>query len=151
MLSSALSCVFSVFTRETTVKRVAPAQSVQMNWVLPWLVRWACCAGTKDFCSALAALVRPSIKYFYSHRTLFQFLCLHRPASWGGSRAGSPISSYVSLVFNKISEAKFIVPDWGDNSRLWQRVVVPARQPMSPGGTVQQPFARVTYIPRVRD
>ena len=32
-------------------------QSVQMKGGLPWLVLWACSAGTKDFCSALAALV----------------------------------------------------------------------------------------------
>ncbi len=31
-------------------------QRVQMKGVLPWLVRWACHAGTGDFCSALAAL-----------------------------------------------------------------------------------------------
>ncbi len=32
-------------------------QRVQMKGVPPWLVRWACRAGTRDFCSALAALV----------------------------------------------------------------------------------------------
>ncbi len=32
-------------------------QRVQMKEVLPWLVRWACCSGTRDFSSALAALV----------------------------------------------------------------------------------------------
>ncbi len=32
---------------------------------------------------------RPSTKYFIPFRTQFQFLCLHRPASWAGSRAGS--------------------------------------------------------------
>jgi hypothetical protein len=30
-----------------------------MTGVLTWLVRWACRAGTRDFCSALAALVGP--------------------------------------------------------------------------------------------
>jgi hypothetical protein len=34
-------------------------QRVQMQGVLPWLVRWACRAGTRDFYSALAALVGP--------------------------------------------------------------------------------------------
>ncbi len=32
-------------------------QRVQMTRVLSWLVRWACRAGTRDLCSALAALV----------------------------------------------------------------------------------------------
>ena len=30
-----------------------------MKRVLPWLIRWACRAGTRDFCSALAAQVGP--------------------------------------------------------------------------------------------
>jgi hypothetical protein len=32
---------------------------VQMKGVIPMLVPWACSAGTRDFCSALAALVGP--------------------------------------------------------------------------------------------
>jgi hypothetical protein len=88
--------------------------------LLCWYKRFLFCLG----CSS-----RPSTKYFFPHRTLFQCLCLHRPASWVGSRTVSPFSSYVSLVFtHKRSEAKFIVPDWGYNSRLWQRVLVPACQ-----------------------
>jgi hypothetical protein len=30
-----------------------------MKEVLPWMVRWACRADKRDFCSALAALVSP--------------------------------------------------------------------------------------------
>ncbi len=33
------------------------AQRGQMKGVLSWFVRWACRAGTRDFCSSLAALV----------------------------------------------------------------------------------------------
>jgi hypothetical protein len=55
------------------------------------LVRCTCRAGTRDICSALAALVGP-VKSIFSHRTLFQFLCPHRPASWASRRAGSPVS-----------------------------------------------------------
>jgi hypothetical protein len=69
-----------------------------MKGVLPWLVRWACRVGTRDLCSALAACSsRTSTKYFVTHRTFFKFLYPNRPASWAGSRAGSPVSSYVSL------------------------------------------------------
>jgi hypothetical protein len=42
------------------------AQRVQMKGVLPWLVRWACCAGTRNFCPALAALVGPVQNIFSS-------------------------------------------------------------------------------------
>jgi len=42
----------------------------------------------KRFLFSLAALVGP----VQIHRTLFQFLCPHRPASKAGSRAGSPVS-----------------------------------------------------------
>jgi hypothetical protein len=37
----------------------------QINWVLPWLVCWACRAGTRDFCSALVALVSPVQNIFF--------------------------------------------------------------------------------------
>jgi hypothetical protein len=50
--------------------------------ILSWLVRWACRAGTRDFCTALAALDGQGQKIL--HRTLFQFLHPHRPASRSG-------------------------------------------------------------------
>ncbi len=59
-------------------------------------VLWARCAGTIDFCPAMAALVMPSKKYYFSHRPLFHFISLYRPATWAGSCAGSPVSE--SLV-----------------------------------------------------
>ncbi len=52
-------------------------------------------AGTRDFWSALLLCSRPSIKHFSPHRSPFQFLCPRHPASWVGSRAGSPASYYV--------------------------------------------------------
>jgi hypothetical protein len=39
-------------------------QREQMKGVDPWLVRWACRAGTRDFCSAFIALVGPEQKMF---------------------------------------------------------------------------------------
>jgi hypothetical protein len=35
-----------------------------MKGTLPWLVRWACHVGTRDFCPALAALVGAVQKKF---------------------------------------------------------------------------------------
>jgi hypothetical protein len=43
-------------------------QRVQMKGVLPWLVCWACRDGTRDFSSALAALVGSVTKYFFLTR-----------------------------------------------------------------------------------
>ncbi len=57
------------------------------------LIRWACRAGTKSFYSALAALDGQVKTFFFTlYCTLFQILCPHCPASWAGSRAGSPVS-----------------------------------------------------------
>ncbi len=52
-----------------------------------WVVG-ACRAGTRGFCSALAALVGPVQNIiFFLTVTLFQSLYPHRLASWAGSRA----------------------------------------------------------------
>ncbi len=44
------------------------------------------------------------------------------------------ISEYIIFMSmsseDEISEAKFLVPDWGGNSRLQHKVVATARQPM---------------------
>ncbi len=45
-------------------------QRGQMKGVLSWLVRWGCHAGTRDFCSALAALVGPVQNSFSSPDTI---------------------------------------------------------------------------------
>jgi hypothetical protein len=58
-----------------------------MKGVLPWLVRWACRASTRDFCPCLGCSSRPSTIYLFPHRTLFHFICPHRPENWAGSRA----------------------------------------------------------------
>jgi hypothetical protein len=97
-----LLCSF-VLTRET---REGPAdwklrqmgsQRVHLNRILIWLVRWACPADTRDFVLPWLLQSAPC-KQFFFHRTLFQFICSHRPTSWAGSRAGSPFYQYVSLV-----------------------------------------------------
>ncbi len=49
----------------------------------------------KRFLFCLGCYCRPSTKYLFPYRTLFQFLCPHRPASWTGSRA----AFYSRLVF----------------------------------------------------
>ncbi len=40
-------------------------QRVQMKGVLSWLAPWACRAGTRDFCPALAAPVGPVQNIFF--------------------------------------------------------------------------------------
>jgi hypothetical protein len=44
-----------------------------MRGVLPWLVRWACRAGTRDFCSALAALIGLVQHIFFLNVHFFNF------------------------------------------------------------------------------
>ncbi len=51
-------------------------QRVQMKGVLPWLFRWACAAGTRDFCPALAALIGPVQNIFSSPYTISMPLSL---------------------------------------------------------------------------
>ena len=45
-----------------------------MKGVLPWLVRLARRASTRDFLSCLDCSRQPSTKYFFPHRTLCHFL-----------------------------------------------------------------------------
>jgi hypothetical protein len=73
---------------------------------IQWLVRWACRAGTRDFCSALDALVGPVKNIFFLTMHYFNLFCPHRPASWAGSRAGSPVSYYVSLYLTVVAELR---------------------------------------------
>ncbi len=56
-----------------------------MKGVLPWLAPWASHAGTRDFLTALAALLGPAQNIFSPT------LCPLRPASSAGCRAGSPV------------------------------------------------------------
>ena len=51
-------------------------QAVQMKGVLPWLNRWARCAGTRDFCLALVAAVGP-VQFFFPHSTVLGHLSLN--------------------------------------------------------------------------
>ncbi len=81
--------------------------------ILPWLVRWACHVGTRDFYFALGALVSPVQNIFSSPYTIFQILCPNRPASWAGSRAGSPVSLYVSLIRHWCLVSSFFIVSYG--------------------------------------
>jgi hypothetical protein len=78
------------------------------------LVRLACCAGTRDFCSALAALVSPVQNIFFL--TVYDYNSFVPIAQQAGQAValGRLSLVYVSLVFtHKRSEANFIVPDLG--------------------------------------
>jgi hypothetical protein len=71
-----------------------------MKGVLPWLVRRDRYAGTIYFYPALAVLVSP-VQNITSHRTLFHFISLHRPATWTTSRARSPVSLSLDPASNQ--------------------------------------------------
>jgi hypothetical protein len=50
-------------------------------------------------------LKSPSTKYYFLYRTLFHLISFHRPATWAGSRAGSPVS------VNQFPESSFCAFD----------------------------------------
>ncbi len=79
-------------------------QGVHIKGVLPCLFRWANHAGTKDFFPILAALDGPVQNIVF---LLFHFFCPHRPASWAGSHAASPVFEYVSVVRTYLVEGKY--------------------------------------------
>jgi hypothetical protein len=77
------TCFFSVITRETregwpqlTVGTEANGDSRSTNDRDPsfWLVRWAHLCRYNRFLSSLGCSSRASTKYFFPHRTLFQFI-----------------------------------------------------------------------------
>jgi hypothetical protein len=56
-----------------------------MKGIIPWLVLWACLAGTSDFCSAQNKIFFLTVHYFNTFAP-------NGTASWAGSHAGSPVS-----------------------------------------------------------
>jgi hypothetical protein len=56
------------------------------------VVGLACRYNRNRFVSCLECSSQPSTKYYFPHRTLFHIISPHRPATWTGSRAGSPVS-----------------------------------------------------------
>ncbi len=91
---------FNASTRETrekwpllTVETEINGYSNRTNERGPFLVRWACHAGTRDFCSALATLVGPVQNFNFNSSVPIL------PSKLGaGSRAGSPVFQCVSLT-----------------------------------------------------
>jgi hypothetical protein len=65
-------------------------QRVQLKGVLPWLVHWACLAGTRDFRPGLATLV--GLHHFNSLATIAQ------QAGYAAVLGRLSLSTYVSLV-----------------------------------------------------
>jgi hypothetical protein len=65
-------------------------QSVQKKGVLPWLVRCACRAGTRDFFSALAALVSPvqNIIFLIKYTAYFNSFVHIAQQLWQGAVLG---------------------------------------------------------------
>ncbi len=95
-----IQCIFvHIFRLWVTCRGVATADCWNWGeWGPSWLVRLTCLSGTRDFCSALAVLVGLVKNIFFLHVHYFNSVCPHRPASWAGSRAGSPVFYYVSRV-----------------------------------------------------
>jgi hypothetical protein len=80
-----------------TVETEVHGDSKSINVRGPSLVGFvglSCQCQYKRFLVSLGCSSQPSTKYFFPRCTLFQCLCPHRPASWAGSRAGSPVSYF---------------------------------------------------------
>ncbi len=100
-----------VFDRKTREGRVAPAYC--WNWgrwglkeyiikrsFLGWFVWLVVPVQYKRFLYCLGCSSRPSTKYLFPHRNLFYFIFpIVQQAGLPGSRAASPVSSYVSHWF----------------------------------------------------
>jgi hypothetical protein len=80
-------------------------QRVQMNGVLPLLIRWAHRAGTRYFILPWL-LYSAQYKIFFPHCTLFQFMCRHCPATWEAVVQGR-LSRNVCLRFFPIVKKHF--------------------------------------------
>ncbi len=102
------------YVLNTEIERGGPCWLLKLRWmgtlrvqtigVLPWLVRCTHRAGTIDFCPSLATLV--STVQNITSLTIHIFTLLsrpHRPETWAGRRAGSPVS--VSPVLNYVSRS----------------------------------------------
>jgi hypothetical protein len=74
-------------------------QRGQMKAAFSYGSSWACCAGTRVFCSPLAALVGPVENYIFLAVHCFNsFVPIAQQAGQAVVHAGSPVSSCVSLV-----------------------------------------------------
>ncbi len=71
------------------------------------MIIWASRLGTRDFYSALAALVSPVQKLFSSPYTISICVSPHRPSTWTGRRAGPPVSECVSPAVTVFGFAYF--------------------------------------------
>ncbi len=99
-----------------------------MGSFLGWFVGLAVPEQEILFCLGWSS--QPSAKYFFPHRTQFRFLCPHRPASWAGSCAGSPVFKYVSPVQNIIEGLTLVLRGAGagwqveyrerDSGNMWR-------------------------------
>jgi hypothetical protein len=72
------------------------AQRLQIKWVLPWFVGLV--VPVQEIFVLPWLLVSPVQNIFILAVHYFNSFVPHRPVSWESSRAGSPVSYYMSLV-----------------------------------------------------
>ncbi len=90
---------------------------MQIKRSLPWLV-WACRAGTRDFCSALAALVGPvPVQNIFSSPSNFSFVPITQLA--GQAAVLGHLSLNMSLLPTSLTRLRFFAsPHTQENSTL---------------------------------
>jgi hypothetical protein len=84
-LKSVKSEVSQDYAQNPRVNEVNGTYGVQMKGILHLLVRWARCAGTKDFYPALVAIDQPNANMFSSlfYTNIIQFMCTPLPSNLG--------------------------------------------------------------------
>ncbi len=80
-----------------------------MKEVLPWLVCWVCRAGTRDIFLSFPVCSIGSLaqNIYFLTRTLFQFMCPHRPANLGRQPC------WVACLFVCVSDDNSFFHSWG--------------------------------------
>ncbi len=70
---------------------------------------WSTNEGGSSMVGSLGCSSQLNKNIFFPHRTLFHFKWPHCPASWTGSRAGSPVSYLYGLTFESASYCMLVL------------------------------------------
>ncbi len=136
-------------------------QRVQIKGILPWLVRWACRAGTRDFWYCLGCSSRPSTKLVFSSMYTISIPLspspskLGRQPCWVACLSSMCLCDYPMYISSSFMVSYISISNWTFIIRGLQRDVVYLGWPIAPsymssnargggGVAVSQPMCIVT-------